>query len=62
MWVLISCGLVEEGKMEKRKRTLGMDKSTHYCFVLAGVISQFFFTPIVVDGDSMMPTLKDGIE
>ena len=27
--------------------------------ILAAVIRQFFFAPIVVDGFSMMPTLKD---
>lgn len=27
--------------------------------ILAGVIRYFLFTPIIVDGESMMPTLKD---
>ena len=34
-------------------------KALVIAIILAGVIRQFFFAPIVVDGFSMMPTLKD---
>ena len=34
-------------------------KALVIAIILVAVIRQFFFTPIVVDGFSMMPTLKD---
>ena len=35
-------------------------KALFVAFGIAVIIRYFLFTPIVVDGDSMMPTLKDG--
>ena len=35
-------------------------KALLIAFAIAAVIRYFLFTPIVVDGDSMMPTLEDG--
>ena len=35
-------------------------KALLIAFVIAAVIRYFLFTPIVVDGESMMPTLEDG--
>lgn len=37
-----------------------MDKSTINCICDCCSYSIFLFTPIAVDGESMMPTLEDG--
>ena len=49
--------------MKKEKSSLWeWIKAILIAVVLAGVIRQFFFAPILVDGVSMAPTLHDAIE
>ena len=54
----------EESSVEKTKKEknelLEWIKALLIAFVIAVLIRYILFTPIVVDGDSMMPTLKDG--
>jgi len=58
--------LIDEGevcveKVEKEKNELWeWIKALLIAFAIAAFIRYFLFTPIVVDGDSMMPTLEDG--
>src|SRR5690606_6110462 len=48
-------------KKEKKKSELWeWTKALIIAFLIAVVIRYFLFTPIVVDGDSMMPTLENG--
>ncbi|KGR80377.1 signal peptidase I [Ureibacillus manganicus DSM 26584] len=48
-------------KNEKKKNELWeWTKALIIAFLIAVVIRYFLFTPIVVDGDSMMPTLENG--
>ncbi len=48
-------------KVEKEKNELWeWIKALLIAFAIAAFIRYFLFTPIVVDGDSMMPTLEDG--
>lgn len=49
---------VEEKK--KKNETWEWLKALLIAFGLAAIIRVFLFTPIVVDGESMMPTLEDG--
>lgn len=52
-------GFVE--KTEKEKNELWeWTKALLIAFAIAAFIRYFLFTPIVVDGDSMMPTLENG--
>lgn len=51
--------LVEKTKKEKNE-LLEWIKALVIAFAIAVLIRYLLFTPIVVDGDSMMPTLKDG--
>jgi signal peptidase I len=44
---------------KKRNETFEWAKSILGAFVIAFIIRSFFFTPIVVDGESMNPTLQD---
>ncbi|TMN23561.1 signal peptidase I [Lentibacillus cibarius] len=48
--------------MEKKKKSEWFDwiKALLIAFGIAFIIRMFFFTPIVVDGPSMMPTLHNG--
>ena len=50
--------------MEKTKKEKNeiweWTKALVIALLIAVFIRYFLFTPIVVDGDSMMPTLKDG--
>jgi signal peptidase I len=50
---------VEKGKKEKNE-IWEWTKALIIALLIAVFIRYFLFTPIVVDGDSMMPTLKDG--
>lgn len=50
---------VEKTKKEKNELWEWI-KALVIAFVIAVLIRYILFTPIVVDGDSMMPTLKDG--
>ncbi len=50
---------VENTKKEKNELWEWI-KALVIAFVIAVLIRYILFTPIVVDGDSMMPTLKDG--
>ena len=58
--------MIDEGevcveKVEKEKNELWeWIKALLIAFAIAAFIRYFLFTPIVVDGDSMMPTLEDG--
>lgn len=60
------CMVIDEGdicveKAEKEKNELWeWTKALLIAFAIAAFIRYFLFTPIVVDGDSMMPTLEDG--
>ena len=48
-------------KTEKEKNELWeWTKALLIAFAIAAFIRYFLFTPIVVDGDSMMPTLENG--
>ncbi len=49
---------MNEGK--KKNETWEWIKALLIAFGLAAIIRVFFFTPIVVDGESMMPTLENG--
>lgn len=44
---------------EKKSELLEWVKILVIAAVLAGIIRYFFFTPIIVDGESMMPTLEN---
>jgi signal peptidase I len=44
---------------DKKNETFEWIKSIIGALVIAVIIRSFFFTPIVVDGDSMNPTLQD---
>ncbi len=49
------------GKSRKEKNELWeWIKALLIAFAIAAFIRYFLFTPIVVDGDSMMPTLENG--
>lgn len=49
------------GTNKKRKNELfEWAKALLIAFAVAAIIRYFLFTPIVVDGDSMMPTLENG--
>jgi len=50
---------VENTKKEKSE-LWEWTKALVIAFAIAVIIRYFLFTPIVVDGESMMPTLKDG--
>lgn len=54
----------EESSVEKTRKEKNelweWIKALVIAFVIAVLIRYILFTPIVVDGDSMMPTLKDG--
>ncbi len=50
---------METAKKEKNE-LLEWVKALLIAFAIAALIRYFLFTPIVVDGDSMMPTLVDG--
>lgn len=50
---------MEQTKKEKNE-FWEWTKALLVAFALAGLIRYFLFTPIVVDGESMMPNLKDG--
>ena len=50
---------MEQVKKEKNE-LWEWSKALLIAFGLAAIIRFFLFTPIVVDGDSMMPTLKNG--
>ncbi|QBP42466.1 signal peptidase I [Paenisporosarcina antarctica] len=50
---------MEQTKKEKNE-FWEWTKALLVAFALAGLIRYFLFTPIVVDGESMIPTLKDG--
>lgn len=45
---------------ERKKETWEWVKALFVAFILAAVIRYFLFAPIVVDGESMVPTLHDG--
>jgi signal peptidase I len=45
--------------IKKKSETFEWVKSIMVAIVLAFIIRSFFFTPIVVDGESMNPTLQD---
>lgn len=45
--------------MEKRKEVFSWVKAVGIAVILAILIRTYIFAPIVVDGESMMPTLKD---
>jgi signal peptidase I len=50
-----------ETKVKKKKNELWeWTKALVIAFLIAVIIRYFLFTPIVVDGESMMPTLEDG--
>lgn len=51
---------MEQVKKEKNE-LWEWSKALLIAFGLAAIIRFFLFTPIVVDGESMMPTLKMGI-
>lgn len=54
----------EESSVEKTRKEKNelweWIKALVIAFIIAVLIRYILFTPIVVDGDSMMPTLKDG--
>ncbi|WP_075618209.1 signal peptidase I [Paenisporosarcina indica] len=51
----------QHGTNEKKKNEFWeWSKALLIAFGLAWIIRYFLFTPIVVDGESMMPTLEDG--
>lgn len=51
----------KRSKKEKKKNELWeWTKALIIAFLIAVIIRYFLFTPIVVDGDSMMPTLENG--
>ena len=50
---------MEQTKKEKNE-FWEWTKALLIAFAIAVLIRYFLFTPIVVDGDSMMPTLVDG--
>lgn len=50
---------MENAKKEKNEMWEWI-KALLIAFVIAAVIRYFLFTPIVVDGESMMPTLENG--
>nr|WP_269748827.1 signal peptidase I [Lysinibacillus timonensis] len=51
----------KETKPKKQKNELWeWTKALIIAFLIAVIIRYFLFTPIVVDGESMMPTLEDG--
>lgn len=45
--------------MEKRKEVFSWIKAILIAVILAFLIRTYIFAPIVVDGESMMPTLQD---
>ena len=47
-------------KKKKKNETWEWIKALLIAFGLAAIIRIFLFTPIVVDGESMMPTLENG--
>lgn len=49
-----------ETEVKKKNELWEWSKALLIAFGLAAIIRFFFFTPIVVDGESMMPTLEDG--
>jgi len=49
-----------EPSKKKKNEFWEWTKALLVAFALAGIIRYFLFTPIVVEGDSMMPTLRDG--
>ena len=52
---------MEEKKLKKEKSDLWeWIKALVIAFLLAALIRFVLFTPIVVDGESMMPTLESG--
>ncbi len=54
-------GCMEEEKLKKEKSDLWeWIKALIIAFLLAALIRFVLFTPIVVDGESMMPTLESG--
>ena len=58
---MISKGESYVEKTEKEKNELWeWTKALLIAFAIAAFIRYFLFTPIVVDGDSMMPTLENG--
>lgn len=58
---MISKGDSYVEKTEKEKNELWeWTKALLIAFAIAAFIRYFLFTPIVVDGDSMMPTLENG--
>ena len=49
-----------ETEAKKKNEVWEWSKALLIAFGLAAIIRFFFFTPIVVDGESMMPTLEHG--
>ncbi|MFD1862455.1 signal peptidase I [Planococcus sp. FY231025] len=49
-----------EREAKKKNEVWEWSKALLIAFGLAAIIRVFFFTPIVVDGESMMPTLEHG--
>lgn len=49
-----------ESEAKKKNEVWEWSKALLIAFGLAAIIRFFFFTPIVVDGESMMPTLEHG--
>jgi signal peptidase I len=49
-----------EREAKKKNEVWEWSKALLIAFGLAAIIRFFFFTPIVVDGESMMPTLEHG--
>jgi signal peptidase I len=49
-----------EPEVKKKNEVWEWSKALLIAFGLAAIIRFFFFTPIVVDGESMMPTLEHG--
>ena len=47
----------EVKKVKKKNELWEWTKALIIAFLIAVIIRYFLFTPIVVDGDSMMPTL-----
>jgi signal peptidase I len=43
----------------KKNETVEWIKAISIAVIIAAIIRFFFFTPIVVDGETMMPTLHD---
>ncbi|WP_249686014.1 signal peptidase I, partial [Bacillus velezensis] len=46
--------------MKEKNELWEWTKALLIAFAIAAVIQYFLFTPIAVDGESMMPTLEDG--